>query len=237
MKLYVLSFFFILFANVAAFPGTCKSRRVGGCSVSKATKDDDSERSDDIFDTWDPRLSPHLYPDGLPDTSKEDKEEIEKVGVLLIDHGSRKPASNEFLHALAERYQTSSCCPPHYIVKAAHMEIAEPSIEMGLHSLVDAGVGRIVCHPYFLSPGRHATEDVPRLIEEAKISLGDSISDIPVIQTEYLGSQSDLLLDVIGSMVNTAVRTGPKKQNSDMGFFGEIMRMMDAEIGAEDISS
>ena len=94
-----------------------------------------------------------------------------------------------------------------------------------------------MCHPYFLSPGRHATEDVPRLIEEAKISLGDVISEIPVIKTDYLGSQSDLLVGVISSMVNASVRTGPKRQNSDMGFFGEIMRMMDEEITAEDSSS
>ena len=151
MKPHALNLCFILLVNAAAFSTTFIDRRKKSYNIFKATKDDDSEACDDIFDTWDPRLSPHLYPDGLPDINKEEKDEIERVGILLIDHGSRKPESNKFLHTLAEKYQSSSGCPPHYIVKSAHMEISEPSIEMGLRSLVDAGVGKYVLfisHPY-----------------------------------------------------------------------------------------
>lgn len=86
--------------------------------------------------------------------------------------------------------------------------------------------------PYFLSPGRHATEDIPRIIDEAKIALGTDGKDIPVTSTNYLGSNTDGMINLIGSMITKSVRAGPKKQSaaSDMGFFGEIMRMMEENI-------
>ena len=114
-----------------------------------------SGSSDDIFENWDPRLSPHMYPEGIPsknsstdedDQSKE--KEVEKIGVLLIDHGSRKAESNAFLHILAQQYQSSQKCPPHVIVGAAHMEIAPPSIEMGISSLIDAGASKSLAFIY-----------------------------------------------------------------------------------------
>ena len=58
------------------------------------------------------------------------------------------------------------------VVKAAHMEIATPSIHAQLTSLIaDDGCTRIICVPYFLSPGKHATIDVPNLIEESSMRL------------------------------------------------------------------
>ena len=48
------------------------------------------------------------------------------------------------------------------------MEIAPPSIKDGIQTFVEEeGVEKIVCHPYFLSPGRHVVEDIPQVIEEA----------------------------------------------------------------------
>lgn len=93
-------------------------------------------------------------------------------------------------------------------------------------------IARVICVPYFLSPGRHATEDVPRLIEEAKEVLRTVEKDIPVLSTDYLGSNIDGMISLIGSMVNKSVRQSPKKQyaGSDIGFFGEIMRMMEENI-------
>ena len=29
------------------------------------------------------------------------------------------------------------------------------------------GAKAVVCHPFFLSPGRHATEDIPRMLADA----------------------------------------------------------------------
>jgi len=179
-----------------------------------------------------------MYPEGIPSTSSkangvaEAKEQVvEKIGVLLIDHGSKKTESNASLQILAEKYQESSMCPPHVIVGAAHMEIAPPSIEEGMRSLIDNGATRIICLPYFLSPGRHAIEDVPNLIEEAKLNLKTVENDIPVVSTDYLGSNMDGMIGLIGNTINKTVRLSPKKQSKadDLGFFGEIMAMMDEQ--------
>ena len=55
---------------------------------------------------------------------------------------------------------------PHLIVQVAHMELAHPTISEGMASCVLAGATEITVHPYMLSPGRHATKDVPRMVDE-----------------------------------------------------------------------
>jgi len=52
-------------------------------------------------------------------------------------------------------------------VYPAHMELAEPSIRQAFEQAVGAGATAVVVHPYFLSPGRHSTTDIPRMVEEA----------------------------------------------------------------------
>ncbi len=84
--------------------------------------------------------------------------------ILLVDHGSRRPGSNALLDEVAELL---SAALPDCLVRAAHMEIAAPSIADGRAACVAAGAHEIVVAPYFLGPGRHALEDVPRLAREA----------------------------------------------------------------------
>lgn len=48
------------------------------------------------------------------------------------------------------------------------MEIAEPSILSAVTALAQEGYRDIVIAPYFLSPGRHITEDIPALMAEAQ---------------------------------------------------------------------
>lgn len=94
----------------------------------------------DPTQVFDPTLSPHAYPQGTPSTIVGDKVEAQKkVGILLIDHGSKKQASNERLQELARQYQQS--VDGNVVVKASHMEIAEPTIPMGLEALLEEGVG------------------------------------------------------------------------------------------------
>lgn len=47
------------------------------------------------------------------------------------------------------------------------MELAEPSIEQGFAACAAAGALDVTVHPYMLAPGRHATRDIPRMVEEA----------------------------------------------------------------------
>jgi sirohydrochlorin ferrochelatase len=52
------------------------------------------------------------------------------------------------------------------IVRYAHMELAEPTIAEGIASCVEAGATDVVVFPYMLSPGRHSTTDIPRMVNE-----------------------------------------------------------------------
>jgi len=116
------------------------------------------------------------------------------LGIIIVDHGSRVPEANAMLLTLVDKYKTRF---KHAIVEGAHMEMASPSIADAFRACVDQGAKRIVCHPYFLSRGRHVKEDVPKLLEEASSEHGGAV---PYVITEPLGMQ-DRILDLIDSSI------------------------------------
>lgn len=87
-----------------------------------------------------------------------------KKGLLLVDHGSAISESNELLQKIAEGINRKR---PDLIVHVAHMELARPTIAEGFAACAQSGAQEIVVHPYMLVPGRHATQDVPKLVREA----------------------------------------------------------------------
>lgn len=90
--------------------------------------------------------------------------ERKEIGVVIVDHGSRREQSNEMLHGVIALYQAIS---PFEIVEPAHMELAMPSIADAFSNCVMRGAKLVVVHPYFLLPGRHWDEDIPRLVAAA----------------------------------------------------------------------
>ena len=84
--------------------------------------------------------------------------------LLLVDHGSRREEANAVLVQVAEMIRRLSGFP---VVHYAHMEIAEPTISQGFDACVADGARQIIVHPYFLAPGAHYNEDIPRLVGEA----------------------------------------------------------------------
>ncbi len=89
-----------------------------------------------------------------------------KTGIIIVDHGSRRPESNQMLEEVArlfgERFRQT-----HEIVEPAHMEICEPSIASAYASCVKRGAGRVMVVPFFLGPGKHWTKDIPALAAAA----------------------------------------------------------------------
>eukprot|EP00804_Cyclotella_cryptica_P024461 CCRYP_019265-RA/>CCRYP_019265-RA protein AED:0.40 eAED:0.40 QI:0/-1/0/1/-1/1/1/0/290 len=164
---------------------------------------------------FDPTLSPHLYPNGIAAGVVEEGDgQNGKLGVLLIDHGSKREASNEHLHNLAKIYQFNSNRNNYnMVVRGAHMEIATPSILTSLRNLITVDrVTKIVCVPYFLSPGRHATIDVPNLIAEAKAILDDEgvttvggNERIEVIVSDALGTHTESMLGAVDTLIDMAL--------------------------------
>jgi sirohydrochlorin ferrochelatase len=85
--------------------------------------------------------------------------------ILLIDHGSRRDAANEMMDCMANLVQAMA--GPEVVVRYAHMELAEPSISSGVRACVEAGATELIVFPYMLSPGKHSTGDIPRMVAEA----------------------------------------------------------------------
>ena len=56
---------------------------------------------------------------------------------------------------------------PEVVVRYAHMELAEPSISAGVRQCVAAGATELIVFPYMLSPGKHSTGDIPRMVAAA----------------------------------------------------------------------
>lgn len=94
-------------------------------------------------------------------------------GLVIIDHGSRRQDANKSLERVAEL--VAELVPTTVRIQIAHMELASPSIAEAIALCVQDGVRHIVAVPYMLSAGRHATEDIPRLVEEA-VSTHDGLS-------------------------------------------------------------
>lgn len=86
-------------------------------------------------------------------------------GILLIDHGSRRDAANEMMDCMANLVQAMA--GPDVVVRYAHMELAEPSIAAGVRQCVAAGATELIVFPYMLSPGKHSTGDIPRMVATA----------------------------------------------------------------------
>ena len=85
--------------------------------------------------------------------------------ILLIDHGSVKSEANEMLADVASMVQEMA--GPEVLVGYAHMELAEPDIDAGFAACVARGATDVVAFPYMLSPGKHSTRDIPRLVAAA----------------------------------------------------------------------
>lgn len=86
------------------------------------------------------------------------------TAIIIVDHGSRRAASNDMLEIAVANYAARG---DYDIVEPAHMELAEPNISTAFARCVDRGATRVVVFPYFLSPGRHWSEDIPALVHEA----------------------------------------------------------------------
>jgi sirohydrochlorin ferrochelatase len=118
--------------------------------------------------------------------------------ILLVDHGSRVAGANAALGEVAEQLARRL---PDRIVRVAHLEIAKPGIGEGIDACVAAGATEIVVHPYFLSPGRHTSRDIPREVEQAAARH----PGVRVLLTPALGPH-EKLLDVIVERVEAAAR-------------------------------
>ena len=124
--------------------------------------------------------------------------EREPLGIIIVDHGSRRAESNAMLETFVELFAASS---DHAIVEPAHMELAEPSIATAFDRCVQRGASKVVVMPYFLLPGKHWDQDIPQLTREAAAKhpevaflVGAPIGLNPMM-TQVIQSRLDHCLD------------------------------------------
>jgi sirohydrochlorin ferrochelatase len=86
--------------------------------------------------------------------------------IVIVDHGSRNAAANTVVEQLARLVQDRAGAGA--TVCFAHMELCEPSLPAAIDACVAGGARVVVVQPLFLAPGKHASQDIPDLVSDAR---------------------------------------------------------------------
>lgn len=127
----------------------------------------------------------------------------DRVAVILVDHGSVVEESNRLLVDIVAAYRQHSVWQ---IVEPAHMELAEPSVSAAFDRCVKQGAELVIVMPYFLGPGRHSRQDIPRLAADA----AEAHPGVKHLVTAPLGLH-ELLLQVIDERIGEVINTSAKR--------------------------
>ena len=90
--------------------------------------------------------------------------------IVLLAHGSRDPLWRAPIEAVAARITTQQAGSP---VVCAYLELCSPTLAEAVQQLVARGAARITVVPMFLGMGKHAREDLPRLLDELRVAHPD----------------------------------------------------------------
>lgn len=107
--------------------------------------------------------------------------------LLIVAHGSRRQASNDEVRKLTARIAARTGQNFGH-VQSAFLELAEPSIPEGIEQCIKNGASEITVLPYFLSAGRHVSEDIPNEVA----SISGNYPDINIRIAPYLGSMDEI---------------------------------------------
>jgi len=84
---------------------------------------------------------------------------------ILLAHGSRDPQWPAMIEAVAAQVRRLE---PAARVRCAYLEQARPDLAAAVDELIAQGAQSIAVWPMFLGLGRHAREDLPRLVAAAQ---------------------------------------------------------------------
>ncbi|MBI5150834.1 MAG: CbiX/SirB N-terminal domain-containing protein [Candidatus Omnitrophica bacterium] len=116
--------------------------------------------------------------------------------ILLVSHGSREPKARAEIELLARSLEKRSDIS---IVEPAFLEIESPGIPEGIQRCVDKGAGEIIVLLNFLNSGKHASADIPKIINRAR----EHHPDVRFRITKPLG-RHDVLVDLFLKLINEA---------------------------------
>ena len=87
------------------------------------------------------------------------------LAIILFGHGSRDPQWREPMDEVARRIRARVA---QVEVRCAFLELEEPGLRTAVDELIEAGAEAVRVVPMFLGAGRHAREDLPRLVEQCR---------------------------------------------------------------------
>eukprot|EP01066_Platyproteum_vivax_P003516 Platyproteum_vivax@DN14448_c0_g1_i1.p1 len=115
--------------------------------------------------------------------------------LLVVDHGSNLKEAQKVVFDIVDQIQKKL---PNVLVRACHMGVCAPKVPETLDEILKSGtIKKLIVVPYFLAPGRHAAEDIPKMVEIKMAHY--SMVDWTV--TDCLGTDSrlgDVVLDKAG---------------------------------------
>lgn len=125
-----------------------------------------------------------------------------KQGIVLFAHGSRDPRWREPIEAVARAVQERA---PQAVVRCAYLELAEPDFPGAVRDLAEVGVQRLRVVPMFLGMGKHAREDLPKLVDAARLRH-------PGLHIEVAGPVGEVP-EVISLLAELALRPAASADN------------------------
>ena len=90
---------------------------------------------------------------------------MKKDAYLVIAHGTRDPEGKKAFGDFLEKFRAAY---PHRSIEGAFLSMAKPTVPEAIERCAEKGAGQIFVIPLLFFPGRHAKEDIPRYIQEAK---------------------------------------------------------------------
>lgn len=118
-------------------------------------------------------------------------------GVIMVLHGSPRSEANIPAIAIADRMSESSGFGH---VGVGYLECNEPDIAGAIAQASAAGVRRLCVVPYFLHPGRHLRQDIPRILDGAQ----QDYPEMAINLCEAVG-ESSRLVEVLAARADEAV--------------------------------
>ncbi|MDP6524807.1 MAG: precorrin-8X methylmutase [Kiritimatiellia bacterium] len=123
----------------------------------------------------------------------------DKIGVLLVSHGSPRKEANAGFASMVENISSRTSG---LIIKPTFFSLVRPSIEDRVAEFAAEGVSRIYLLPYFLYNGKHITVDIPEVLETCRNDHPEiSIEMLPTLQNEPM--MEEIMLDRLQACIES----------------------------------
>ena len=95
----------------------------------------------------------------------EQRPSPDQTGLILLAHGSRDALWRQPIEAV---HQLVEAMRPDLPCICAYLDACAPDLPAATQTLIAQGVRHLIVLPLFLGTGKHAREDIPRLLDELR---------------------------------------------------------------------